>query len=112
MSGVWTSLLAEDESPNKTCPRCCIALACRRSYYFQWSLATKMSPTDVEAKPSRALVYTYPLARKVAGFLEPEKGGCLRSSVAPACPAYYFRRSPGTKMAPADAEAKPSQPYL
>jgi hypothetical protein len=63
---------------------------------------------------------TCPLALKVAGCLEPEKGAAsealwlqpvqlLASVVHTLTCADYFWRSPGTKMAPGVAEVKPSR---
>jgi hypothetical protein len=66
ISGVSTSLLAEDEGPKQELSQelCCFGrsqkllasvvhtLTC--ADYFRWSPRTKMSPTDAEAKPSQA----------------------------------------------------------
>jgi hypothetical protein len=66
ISGIWTSLLAEDEGPKQDLSQklCCFGLSQKLlasvvhtltcADYFRWSLRTKMSSADAEAKPSMA----------------------------------------------------------
>ena len=66
ISGIWTSLLAEDEGPKQDLSQklCCFGLSQKLlasvvhtftcADYFWWSLGTKMSSSDPESKSSRA----------------------------------------------------------
>jgi hypothetical protein len=80
-----------------------------------------MSAADAQAKRSLAGRNSYPLARKVAGYLGPEKGAALEALWLPPVPeaisfciphthlAEYSQQVPRTKMSAADALA---QTYL
>ena len=88
--------------------------------YFPRSLGTKMAPTDPEAKASQDgwTPVLWPgrwpdvwslkrgLPQKLCGSCLSQK--LLASVVHTLTCADYFWWSPGTKMAPADAEGKPS----
>ena len=66
ISGIWTSLLAEDEGPKQDLFQklCCFGLSQKLlisvvhtltcADYFLWSPGTKMAPTDPEARASLA----------------------------------------------------------
>ena len=66
ISGIWTSLMAEDEGPKQDLSQelCCFGLSQKLlasvvhtltcADYFQRNPATKMVPSDAEAKPSSA----------------------------------------------------------
>ena len=91
--------------------------------YFWWSLGTKMSSTDPEAKSSWAgrTPVLWPerwldvwslkraLPQKLCGSCLSQK---LSASVCTLSPVQTtFQQSPGTKMAPADPEAKASRAW-
>jgi hypothetical protein len=128
--GVQISLLAEDEGPKQHLSQkpCCFGLSQKLlasvvhtltcADYFQ---GNKRSPADTEAKPSRArrtpilwpgrCPYVWSLKRWL-----PQKlcGSSLSQKITAfvvhtlIC-ADYFWWSLGTKMAPTDADAKPSR---
>jgi hypothetical protein len=119
ISGVQMSLLAEDEGPKQDLSQklCCFGLSQKLlasvvhtltcADYFRWSPRTTMAPTNPEAKASRGPADTCPLAGRVAGCLEPEKGAASEALWLPPvqeavsfCSAHshcadYFQRSPG-----------------
>ena len=132
ISGVRTSLLAEDEGPKQDLSQklCCFGLSqkllasvCPLSPVqttFRWSPGTKMAPAIPKAKASRARwtpvlwlgrwsdVWSLKrvLPQKLCGYHLSQKVSasvCTLSSV-----QTTFRWSPGTKMAPAVSEAKAS----
>jgi hypothetical protein len=133
ISGVRTSPLAKDEGPKQDLSQklCCVGLSQKLLAsvvytltcvdYFWQSLRNKMSSADAEANPSRA-VWTpilWPgsspdvwspkrgLPQKLCGSCLSQK--LLASVVHTLTCANYFQQSPRTKMAPANAEAKPSR---
>jgi hypothetical protein len=128
ISGIRTSLLAEDEGPKQDLSQkvCCFGLSQKLLAsvvhtltcvdYFGGVPEPRWLPPILRQKPPR-------LGRHLSSGQEggrmsgARKGCCLRSSVSPVCPrscslsvctlsicADYFRRSPGTKMAPADPQ--------
>jgi hypothetical protein len=120
ISGVRTSLLAEDEGPKQDLSQklCCFGLSQKLlasvvhiltcADYFWQSLGTKMAPADAEAKPSRAgqTPVLWPgrwqdiwspkrgLSQKLCGFRLYQK--LLASVVHTLTCADYFWQSPGT----------------
>ena len=134
ISGIRTSLLAEDEGPKQELSQklCCFGLSQKLlasvvhtltcADYFRRSLRTKMAPTGAEAKPSRAGrtpilwlgrwldVWSLKsvLLTKLCGSRLSQK--LLASVVHTLTCGDYFQRSPGKKMAPANPEAKASRP--
>jgi hypothetical protein len=133
ISGVRTSLLAEDVGPKQDLSQklCCFGLSQKLlssvvhtltcADYFRRSFRTKISSADAEAKPSRAgrTPVLWPgrwpdvfslkkeLRQKLCDSCFSQK--LLDSIVHTLTCADYFWWSPGNKMAPADAEAKLSQ---
>jgi hypothetical protein len=132
ISGVQTSLLVEDEGPKQDLSQkmYCFGLSQKLlasvvhtltcADYFRRSPGTKMVPADAEAKPSsaRRTPIIWPgrwpdvsslkrvLPQKLCGSRLSQK--LLASLVHTLTCADYFWQSPGTKMAPADPEAKSS----
>jgi hypothetical protein len=133
ISGIRTPLLAEDEGPKQNLSQklCCFGLSQKLlasvvhtltcADYFRRSPGTKIAPVNAEAKPSQVgrTPVLWPgrgpdvwslkrgLSQKLCGSCLCQK---LSASVVHTLTcADYFQRSPGSKMAPTDAEAKPSQ---
>ena len=133
ISGVWTSLLAEDEGPKQNLSQklCCFGLSQKLSASvctlspvqttFWWSPGTKMASADPEAKASGAGRTPVLWVGRWSDVWSPKRtlpqklcGSCLSqklsASVCTLSPVQTtFRWSPGTKMAPAVLEAKASR---
>jgi hypothetical protein len=133
ISGVRTSLLAEDAGPKQDLSQklCCFGLSQKLlasvvhilncADYFRQSPGTKMSPADAEAKPSRAGWTPIIWPGRCRDVWSPKRrlpqkfcGSCLSqkllaSVVHTLTCADYFRQSPRSKMSPADAEVKRSR---
>jgi hypothetical protein len=133
ISGVRTSLLAEDEGPKHDLSQklCCFGLSQKLlasvvhtltcADYFQQSPGTKMAPANAEAKPSWTgqtpilWLGRWPdvwgpkrgLPQKLCGTRLSQKP--LASVVHTLPCADNFPLSPRSKMAPNNAEAKPSR---
>ena len=134
ISGVWTSLLTEDEGPKQNLSQklCCFGLSqkllaslCTFSPVqntFRWSSRTKMAPADPEVKASWAGQTPVlwqgrwsdvwspkrALPHKLCGSRLSQK---LSASVCTLSPVQTtFQRSPRTKMAPAFLRQKPPGP--